>query len=196
MQICPIFAGLVTFEELRTILIEIEAVLNNRPLTYVYDDENGVSYPLTPSQLVYGRQLTMTVDGRQTEIVSTYQSLTKKAQHHNRLLNRFALQWGKEYLLGLRERYQTSSAQGCNQTALNNGDVVLLKNEGTARCLWKLAKVVELLQGRGGAVRAAKVQVLNTDKRIVLLRRPIQHLVPLEVNKPGYIMQSVRNQGN
>ena len=165
--------SLLTFEELRTILIEIEAVLNNRPLTYVYDDENGVSYPLTPSQLVYGRQLTMTVDGRQTEIVSTYQSLTKKAQHHNRLLNRFALQWGKEYLLGLRERYQTSSAQGCNQTALNNGDVVLLKNEGTARCLWKLAKVVELLQGRGGAVRAAKVQVLNTDKRIVLLRRPI-----------------------
>ena len=33
----------LTFEELRTLLIEIEAVLNNRPLTYIYDDENGVS---------------------------------------------------------------------------------------------------------------------------------------------------------
>ena len=37
------------FEELRTILIEIEAVLSNLPLIYVYDDENGVSYPLTSS---------------------------------------------------------------------------------------------------------------------------------------------------
>ena len=37
------------FEELQTILIEIQAVLSNRLLTYAYDDENGVSYPLTPS---------------------------------------------------------------------------------------------------------------------------------------------------
>ena len=41
--------SLLTFEELRTLLIEIEAILNNRPLTYVYDDENGVSYTLTPA---------------------------------------------------------------------------------------------------------------------------------------------------
>ena len=45
----------------------------------------------------------------------------------------WALQWGKEYLLGLRERHQMSSAQRHNQTALNE-DVVLLKNEGTAHC--------------------------------------------------------------
>ena len=54
---------IVIFEELRTILIEIEVVLSNHPLMYVYDDENGVSYPLTPSKLVNERQLMMTVDG-------------------------------------------------------------------------------------------------------------------------------------
>ena len=32
----------LNFEELRTLLIEVEATLNNRPLTYLYDDENGV----------------------------------------------------------------------------------------------------------------------------------------------------------
>ena len=127
------------------------------------------------------------MDDKQKLSVLAYQSLTRKAQHHNRLVNRFALQWGKKYLLGLREWYQISSPQGHNQTPLNNGDVGLLKNEGTARCLWKLAKVVELLQGRDSAVSPAKVQVLNTDKQVVLLCHPIQHLVPLEVNKPGYI---------
>ena len=37
------------FDELNTILVEIEAVINSRPITYVYDDEESISYPLTPS---------------------------------------------------------------------------------------------------------------------------------------------------
>ena len=45
-----------TSSELSTILVEIQGVLNSRPLTYVFDDK-GVSYPLTPSQLVNGRNL-------------------------------------------------------------------------------------------------------------------------------------------
>ena len=61
------------------------------------------------------------------------------------------------------------------------------ENEGTARCLWKLAKVTQLLPGRDGIIRAAKVQFLNTDKRLVMLCRPIQYLVPLEVNKPNTV---------
>jgi len=81
----------LSFEDLRTILVEIEAVLNNRLLTYVYDDKEGVSYPLMPAQLVYSRQITMTVNGRQEEIISTYQSLTRKAQHHKHLLSKFSL---------------------------------------------------------------------------------------------------------
>ena len=173
----------LTFEDLRTILVEIEAVLNNRPLTYVYDDENGVSYPLTPAQLVYGRQITMTVDARQDEIISTYQSLTRRAKHHKRLLNNFSLQWSKEYLLSLREQHQNRSTQRHSRVTLKQGDVVLLRNEGTARCLWKLARISELLQGRDGVVRAAKVQVLGTDQRLIMLRRPIQYLVPLEVTE-------------
>ena len=56
----------LTFEELRTILVEIEATLNNRPLTYIYDDEQRVSYPLTPASLIYGRRITTP-----NEIVST-----------------------------------------------------------------------------------------------------------------------------
>ena len=45
--------SLLTFEELCTLVVEIEATLNNRPLTYIYDDEEGLSYPLTPADLIY-----------------------------------------------------------------------------------------------------------------------------------------------
>ena len=37
----------LTFDELATILVEIEATLNNRPLTYVCDDTEGLSYALS-----------------------------------------------------------------------------------------------------------------------------------------------------
>ena len=44
-------------EEIRTMLNEIESTLNNRSITYVYDGDEGVSFPLTPSCLIYGRRI-------------------------------------------------------------------------------------------------------------------------------------------
>ena len=42
--------------ELNTILTEVEAVLNSRPLTYPYTDINDAS-PLTPSHFLCGYRL-------------------------------------------------------------------------------------------------------------------------------------------
>ena len=44
----------LTIDELSTVMIEIECTLNNRPLTYLYSDEEGVSQVLTPAHLIYG----------------------------------------------------------------------------------------------------------------------------------------------
>ena len=45
----------LTYEELITVLTEIESVLNSGQLTYVYEDE--IEEPLTPSHLMLGRRL-------------------------------------------------------------------------------------------------------------------------------------------
>ena len=51
-----IFKSCVTFSQLLTFLHEIEAVINNRPLTFVYSSE-FTDCPLTPNILIYGRNL-------------------------------------------------------------------------------------------------------------------------------------------
>ena len=82
-------------------------------------------------------------------------------------------------MLSLRER---AINHGCQKNLkIKEGDVVVLKKDGTARCLWKLAKITELILGRDGRVRAAKVQLLSKDK-ITIIRCPVQHLIPLEVD--------------
>ena len=87
----------LSHEEMRTILIEVEATLNNRPITYVCDDEEGISYPLTPAALIYGRNIATTPNSRQFEVISTNQSLTRRQKYHKRILNEFTDQWRKEF---------------------------------------------------------------------------------------------------
>ena len=45
----------LSFDEMLTILVEVEGTLNSRPLTY--DDDNPSEEVLTPSNLIYGRRI-------------------------------------------------------------------------------------------------------------------------------------------
>ena len=45
----------LTYDEFLTVLSEIEKTINNRPLTYVYDELT--EEPLTPNHLLYGRRI-------------------------------------------------------------------------------------------------------------------------------------------
>ena len=92
----------LTLVELETVLIEVEAVLNARPITYLADDEDCLSTPLTPSQSISGRQITPIANTKHYEVVSTNESLTKRARHQGKVLQQFTSQCQREYLLSLR----------------------------------------------------------------------------------------------
>ena len=169
----------LNFEELRTLLIEVEAILNTRPLKYVQEDDE-VSYSLSPSQLLYGRRITTMPNDNHFDVISTYASLTKKRKHHYRLLENFTKQWRREYLTGLRETHSRHQKGAKRDTAVV-GDVVILKDDTTKRVFWKLAVIEELMTGKDGQVRAAIVKVVNSEGRQARLRRSLKHLIPLEV---------------
>ena len=95
---------MLTFDEMATLTVEIEATLNNRPLTYVYDDVEGTDQPLTPADLIYGRQIATSPSDRQFDMMSTAKTLTKRAKYQFPVLNTFTKQWQQDYHLSQRER--------------------------------------------------------------------------------------------
>lgn len=167
------------FEELATLLVEIESVINSRPLTYVYDDQEGISYALTPAHLVYGRRLATTPNASHLEVCSTHKTLTRRARNQRHLLTQLINCWRKDYLLNLRE-FRGSKLKN-QQCAVNVGDVVILKDDNVKRVFWKLGRIIELLKSSDGNVRAALVDVANENGPPKVLKRSIVHLIPIEV---------------
>ena len=171
----------LSYYELSTILTEVESVLNCRPLTYLYRDEGGEEYALTPSHLIYGRNVSESNENYH-EVVSTYESLSSRAKYHHRLLSQFTKQWKNEYLLGLLESTKLN-AYG-KKLVVNVDDIVMLKDDQTKRSFWKICKIIELKSGTDGNIRAARIQLV-TDKSKRIFIRPPKLLVPREVTQPA-----------
>ncbi|XP_075531538.1 uncharacterized protein LOC142564428 [Dermacentor variabilis] len=90
------------FEELTTILTEIEAVINSRPLTYVYTEASEPE-PLAPSHFLVGKRLTTLPDsGSATEVAQSPGQLTRRWHYRQRMVDQFWRRWQKEYLTSLR----------------------------------------------------------------------------------------------
>ena len=72
----------------------------------MFGDSEGISFPLTPSQLINGRNLDCSPSGSYFEVVNTYEGLSKCARYNRKLLKEFTKRWKHEYLLGLLEAYK------------------------------------------------------------------------------------------
>ena len=116
---------------LQTLVTEIEAVLNDRPLTYVSSDVNDIE-PLTPAHLLYGRRITSLpyphVDEDEIEDPDFMNDseARRRAKSQALRLKHFESRWRKEYLTSLREFHKNT---GKNEQSVRVGDVVLIHSE-------------------------------------------------------------------
>ena len=95
----------LTFDELFTVLIEVEGTLNSRPLTYEYDDAG--EEVLTPSNLIFGRRIKTVPDEiveDEEEGESTY---TRRFRYLSVRLAHFWNRLRSEHLTDLREFHRT-----------------------------------------------------------------------------------------
>ena len=169
----------VTYDELLTIITEIEAVVNCRPLCYLYSDD--VEETLTPSHLLTGKRLissTRVFPGELRDETST--SLTNRVRYLRSLIEQFERRWKHEYLTELREYQRNHNRLPAKQ--LKIGDVVLISDDKLPRNRWRMGKVEALIPSKDGYVRAVKLRVYSEGRTVSFLNRPVNKLCYFEVS--------------
>ena len=159
----------LNYSEMYSVLTDIEASLNQRPLTYTGSDAMNPQ-PITPAHLALGRPLQVLPLITSTQEVN----IGRRYKHLQMLLSHFWKRWTSEYLptLGQRRRWTVQ------KKAPKIGDICLISEDKTARPTWPLGRVIETISGKDGIVRTFR---LKTAKGMVT--RPIQKLHLLEENK-------------
>ena len=169
----------LTFNELLTVLHEVELILNSKPLSYVSDDVSDDI--LTPNHVLFGRRLHATNDNDDDNDGSKPESpteLTSRMKYIQRLIGHFWDQWRRDYLLSLREQMRP------HQNSVNFkprvDDIVLIHDDKVPRHQWNTARIVEIETSSDGQTRAARVKSAKTGN---VLRRPINRLYPILLSK-------------
>ena len=162
------------YEEVETLLIEIEGVLNCRPLCYV--DDSDLTEPITPSHLMYGRNIQKRSILENTDREDST-SPSDRIEHITKLQKLFWNRFSSEYLSSLRERHAQQRKKKTS-SVINLGDVVMIYTKHVARNTWPLGKVTRLITSEDGEIRGVE---LRTESGT--LRRPLNLLHPLEMSK-------------
>ena len=169
----------LTYDELLTAVVEAEAVINSRPLTFVSTDDQDE--PLTP---LVGRGLPdYVVCGCEEDIDGVGpELLNRRARHLSEILNQFRVCWSKEYVLELRES-QCYHHGRTNPSPVSLNDVVVVRSAEQPRAFWKLGRIQEILVGRDSETRGAVLKTVGRGGRATTLQPPVQLLYPLEVHQ-------------
>ena len=173
----------LTYEELLTVVVEVEMILNCRPLSYVSSEDP--EEPITPSHLLCGRRLMSLPDGNASDTPDydtemRPQDVDRRMRHLSNVMNHFWKRWREEYLLELRNSHRYTTQNNTNK-AVSTGDVVVVHDEDQPRGKWWIGKVEDPLVGADGHVRGAVVRVQSKGGKSTTLRRPVQRLYPLEI---------------
>ena len=157
------------WDKLADLLQDVELTLNNRPLGYVEDD---IQMPvLTPNIMLFGHP-SIILEETNGEIDD--RDLRRRAHYLNECKKTIWNRWSNEYIRGLRERHNLQHHGKMN--ALKIGHVMMIKGDEKNRGHWKLGFVKELIAGRDGIIRGAKLRAGNAT-----LDRAVQHLYPMEL---------------
>jgi hypothetical protein len=155
-------------DEMRTVLCEVEGMVNSRPLTQVTGG-HGDGQIVTPSDLMFGYNLRSMPDpsALRTDDVS----LVKRWKHRLALTQHFWRAWSRDYMQELTQFHNWIGAQNNAKV----GDHVLVADKDLKRNMWKMGCIREITVGRDGLVRSVKVATRKGE-----LRRAIHQLHPLE----------------
>lgn len=159
------------YEDMLTLLAQVEMCLNSRPLTPLPDSSSDLEV-LTPGHFLVGSSLQAVPDRNLKNIPDNRLDHWDFTQKN---LQTIWSRWYPEYL----QQLQARAKKGCNPpVTVKEGAIVIIKEDNVPPTCWPLGRITKLHTGKDGIVRvvtlktAAAKEMVRPVARIALLPSP------------------------
>ncbi|XP_075163365.1 uncharacterized protein LOC142235999 [Haematobia irritans] len=169
LLIRAIGSALLSVEEFQTVLVEVEAVLNSRPITPLSTDPNDGAV-LTPAHLLIGGDLLSLPQEFVEDVPDCKLGSLRRWQQLCIIKQKFWRAWSRDYILGLQNKGKWVQ----DEPNVEVGQLALIHEDNLPPQHWLTGRVITVVKGKDGKVRVAEVQTKNG-----ILKRPITKLAIL-----------------
>ncbi|XP_076660098.1 uncharacterized protein LOC143363386 [Halictus rubicundus] len=160
------------YEQFNTFIVEIESILNSRPLTPISCDPNDLT-ALTPAHFLIGGSLKNIPEIDLRDVATNRLSMW---QHIHKVKHHFWQRWHKEYLNELRTRSKWHQGDG---TKITVGQMVTVKEDNLPPMHWSIGRITAVHPGTDNIVRVATVKTSSG-----VYKRGVNKLAPLPIDIP------------
>ncbi|XP_029674438.1 uncharacterized protein LOC115242347 [Formica exsecta] len=147
----------LTYEELSTLIAQIEACLNSRRLQALSDDPDDLT-ALTPGHFLIGSAVNAVPE---PSLLETPINRLTRWQLLQRMRDHFWERWSREYLQTLLQRSKWWSANA----QVRVGRLCFIRSENTPPIRWPLARVTKVHPGEDGQTRVVTVSDARNGSR-------------------------------
>ena len=149
---------------LNTLIVEIEGIINRRPLSALSTDPDDLE-PITPAHIlypsVYCHSSSIIVPVSSSSPADDMRKSWRAAQTR---VNAFWKQWSQEYITLLHNRKKWTKTR----RDMEVGDLVLIVSDHLARCEWPVGRVVRTDTDK---IHVRKADIIKADGKIVTCDR-------------------------
>ncbi|GFX33005.1 integrase catalytic domain-containing protein [Trichonephila clavipes] len=147
----------LTYEEFLTVIIQIEGMLNSRPLVPLSSDLDDLNV-LTPSHFLIGRSITSIVE---PDLTNLNENRSDNWQKITKIIQLIWKRWSVDYLNSLQQRnkwhFEKKNAK--------IGDMGIIKEDNLPSCQWSLGRINNIYPGKDSKVRVVEVKTTRDANR-------------------------------
>ncbi|XP_065079709.1 uncharacterized protein LOC135702581 [Ochlerotatus camptorhynchus] len=161
---------LLNIDDFNTLIIQIEGVMNSRPLTPLSSDPADV-IALTPGHLIIGEPVHSLPEPNICDIpinrLDSFQKMQQRLQH-------FWRAWSRDYVAQLQDRKKWPVVH----PDIDVGTLVVLKEDNAPPMRWNLGRIAQVFPSKDGHVRVVQVRTAHGT-----YRRAITEVCPLPIER-------------
>lgn len=148
---------ILTYEEFNSLIVEIEAILNSRPLLPLSSDPSDFQ-TLTPGHFLIGESLTAPTE---VDLTTTPMNRLDRFEFITQLKQSFWKQWHRGYLQSLQ---QITNKWYNDPVEIHLNDLVVIQSDNMPPLQWPVGRIIKMHAAKDSVVRTVDVQTAGGVK--------------------------------